>query len=52
MILVKTLCGRSCRTPLNWAKLGEKSIFGPEMVIQAEEKVQAIRANLKAAQPR
>jgi hypothetical protein len=44
------LYGRGCRTPLNWSKAGERSLFGPELVKEAEERVQVIRENLKMAQ--
>jgi hypothetical protein len=46
------LYGRRCRTPLNWSEAGERTLFGPELVKEAEEKVQLIRENLKMAQMR
>jgi hypothetical protein len=46
------LYGRRCRTPLNWSETGERTLFGPELVREAEEKVQVIRENLKMAQMR
>jgi hypothetical protein len=46
------LYGRRCRTPLNWSETGERTLFGPELVKEAEEKVQVIRENLKMAQMR
>ncbi|WVZ80752.1 hypothetical protein U9M48_028205, partial [Paspalum notatum var. saurae] len=33
----EALYGRRCRTPLNWSKPGERVIFGPDLVTQAEE---------------
>ena len=33
----EALYGRRCRTPLNWSEVGEKTIFGPDMVKEAEE---------------
>ncbi|WVZ75970.1 hypothetical protein U9M48_023982 [Paspalum notatum var. saurae] len=33
----EALYGRRCRTPLNWSEPGEQVIFGPDLVIQAEE---------------
>ena len=45
-------CGRRCRTPLSWSQVGERVIFGPDLVTEAEEKVRVIQANLKAAQSR
>jgi hypothetical protein len=44
--------GRRCRTPLNWSEAGERTLFGPELVKEAEERVQVISENLKMAQMR
>jgi transposase InsO family protein len=44
--------GRRCRTPLNWSQAGEREIFGPDLVLEAEEKVRVIKKNLEAAQAR
>src|SRR5438034_3264923 len=46
----EALYGRRCRSPLNWSELGERVTFGPDLVIEAEEKVRAIQAHLKTAQ--
>jgi hypothetical protein len=43
---------RRCRTPLNWSETGERTLFGPNLVRDVEEKVQVIRENLKMAQMR
>jgi hypothetical protein len=43
------LYGRRCRTPLNWSEAGERTLFGPDLVKEAEERVQVIRENLKMA---
>jgi hypothetical protein len=48
----EALYGRQCKTPLNWSQTGEREIFGPDLVNEAEEKVKIIRNNLKAAQSR
>src|SRR6266511_4056875 len=48
----EALYGRRCRSPLNWFKLGERVTFGPDLVMEAEEKVQIIQNYLKAAQSR
>ena len=48
----EALYGRRCRTPLNWSKAGERSIFGPDMVGEAEEQVRVIQENLKIAKSR
>jgi hypothetical protein len=46
------LYGRRCCTPLNWSEAGERTLFGPDLVKDAEEKVQVMRENLKMAQMR
>jgi hypothetical protein len=48
----EALYGCQCRTPLNWSQTGEREIFGPDLVNEAEEKVKIIQNNLKAAQSR
>jgi hypothetical protein len=45
----EALYGRRCRTPLSWSQTGECNIFGPDLVIEAEEKVKTIQNNLKAS---
>ncbi|XP_071683463.1 uncharacterized protein [Lolium perenne] len=34
----EALYGRKCRTPLNWSETGERQIFGPDVINEAEEK--------------
>jgi hypothetical protein len=46
------LYGRRCRTLLNWSEAEERTLFGPDLVKDVEEKVQVIRENLKLAQMR
>jgi hypothetical protein len=46
----EALYGRRCRTPLSWSETGERKIFGPDLVVEAEDKVKIIQANLKIAQ--
>jgi hypothetical protein len=48
----EALYGRRCRTPLSWSQTGERKIFGPDLVMEAEDKVKLIQNNLKAAQSR
>jgi hypothetical protein len=43
----ETLYGGQCRTPLNWIEPGEKDIFGPDIVVEAEATVRYIQENLK-----
>jgi hypothetical protein len=37
---------------LSWSQTGERKIFGPDLVIEAEDKVKIIQSNLKVAQSR
>jgi hypothetical protein len=48
----EALYGHRCRTPVNWFKPGERMIFGPDLVIEAEEIVHHIQSSLKAAKAR
>jgi hypothetical protein len=52
MAQFEALYGRRCRTPLDWSQAGERTLFGPNLVQEAEEKVSVIRENLRAAQMR
>jgi hypothetical protein len=46
----EALYGRRCRTPLSWSQTGERKIFGPDLVVEDENKIKIIKNNLKAAQ--
>jgi hypothetical protein len=48
----EALYRRRCRTPLNWSQAGEQTLFSAKLVQKAEEKVEVIRENLRAAQMR
>jgi hypothetical protein len=48
----KALYGRQCRTPLNSIELGEKAIFGPDIVVEAEATIRHIQENFKVARLR
>jgi hypothetical protein len=48
----EVLYGHRCRTPLNWIEPGEKVIFGPDIVDEAEAMVHHIQDNLKAVKSR
>jgi hypothetical protein len=48
----EVLYGWWCCTPINWIKPGEKVIFGPHIVEEAEMTVHCIQENLKAARSR
>jgi hypothetical protein len=42
----------SCRTPLHWDQPGEKQVFGPDILLEAEENIKMVQENLKIAQSR
>jgi hypothetical protein len=46
----EALYGRKCRTPLYWDQIGERQVFGPDIVEEAEQLVQQVRENLRVAQ--
>ena len=46
----EALCLKKCRTPLFWNQVGERNVFGPDVIKEAEEQVKEIRNNLKTAQ--
>ena len=48
----EALYGRKCTTPLLWSAIGEISLFGPDIIQEAEEKVRLIKDRLKIAQSR
>jgi hypothetical protein len=48
----EALYGRKCRTPLYWDQIGERQVFGPDIVEEAEQLVQQVRENLRIAQTR
>jgi hypothetical protein len=52
MVPFEVLYGHQCRTPLNWIELGEKMIFGPNLVEEAETRVSRIQDNLSATKSR
>jgi hypothetical protein len=48
----EVLYGRRCRTPHNWIEPGEKVIFGPDIVEEAEVVIHCFHVNLKAVKSR
>jgi hypothetical protein len=48
----QALYGRSCRTPLHWDQPREKKMFGPDILLEAEENIKMVRENMKIAQSR
>jgi hypothetical protein len=48
----EALYGHRYHTPVNWIEPGERTIFGPDLVIEAEVIIHRIQSNLKAAKER
>ena len=48
----KALYGRRCRTPLLWDEVGDRQLFGPDLIKESVEKLKLIRDRLKVAQSR
>jgi hypothetical protein len=46
----EVLYGRLCHSPLSWSESSKRVIFGPDLVIEAEDKVNQIHANILTAQ--
>ena len=45
----EALYGRKCRSPVCWAEVGDSQITGPELVLEATEKIVQIRNRMEAA---
>jgi hypothetical protein len=41
------LYGRRCRTPLFGSEAGERKVFGPDVLQEAEKQVRMVRENLR-----
>ncbi|WVZ84412.1 hypothetical protein U9M48_031449 [Paspalum notatum var. saurae] len=41
-----------CGTPLFWNQTGEKQVFGPDLIKDAEQQIKMVRENLRVAQSR
>ncbi|XP_041025395.1 uncharacterized protein LOC121265796 [Juglans microcarpa x Juglans regia] len=48
----EALYGRKCRSLLYWDEVGERQILGPEIIQKTTEKIETIRARMRAAQCR
>jgi hypothetical protein len=46
------LHGRRCQTPLFWSEAGERKVFGPNILQEAEKQVCKVRENMRVAQSR
>jgi transposase InsO family protein len=47
MELFEMLYGRRCQTPLFWNETGERRVFRPNILQEAEKKVRMVRENLR-----
>jgi len=48
----EALYGRRCKPPVGWFEVGEVALLGPDLVMDALEKVKMIRERLRTAQSR
>ena len=48
----EALYGRKCRSPVCWNETGEAQLTGPEIILEATEKIKKIRDNLVTARSR
>jgi hypothetical protein len=48
----QALCGRNCQTLLHWDQPGERQVFRPHILLEAEGNIRMVRENLKTAQSR
>jgi hypothetical protein len=48
----QALYGRNYRTPLHWDQPSDRQVFGPDILLEAEENIRIVQENLKAAQSR
>jgi len=46
----EALYNRKYRSPLCWNEVGERTLLGPDILVQTTEKVRVIRDHLQAAQ--
>jgi hypothetical protein len=52
MVPFEMLYGRRCRTPLFWSETGERKIFRPDILQEAEKQVRMVRENMRVVQSR
>jgi hypothetical protein len=52
MVLFEMLYGRGCRTPLFWSENGERNVFRPNILQEADKQVRLVRENIHVAQSR
>ena len=52
MAPIEALYGRRCRMPVYKEEVGERKLYGPELVQTTTENIKVIRENLKIARDR
>jgi hypothetical protein len=52
MASFKMLYGQRCQTPLFWNEMGERRVFGPDILEEVEKQVRMVRENLRVTQSR
>ena len=48
----EALYGRICRSPICWEEVGDRRIFGPDIIQEATDEIKLIKERMKAAQSR
>ncbi|GKE19277.1 putative reverse transcriptase domain-containing protein [Tanacetum coccineum] len=48
----EALYGRKCRSPICWAKVGDRQLTGPEIIHETTEKIVQIKSRIQAARDR
>jgi len=48
----EALYGRRCRSPLCWDEVGERRHLGPDVIVQAVDKIRTIQEHLRATHDR
>ncbi|GJV24852.1 putative reverse transcriptase domain-containing protein [Tanacetum coccineum] len=48
----EALYGRKCRSPICWAKVGDRQLTGPEIIQETTEKIVQIKSCIQAARDR
>ncbi|GJZ44283.1 putative reverse transcriptase domain-containing protein [Tanacetum coccineum] len=48
----EVLYGRKCRSPICWAKVGDRQLTGPEIIHETTEKIVQIKSRIQAARDR
>nr|GEU49082.1 putative reverse transcriptase domain-containing protein [Tanacetum cinerariifolium]GEU49154.1 putative reverse transcriptase domain-containing protein [Tanacetum cinerariifolium] len=49
---LEALCGRKCRSPIYWTKVGEAQLLGPELIQETTKKIIQIKQRMQATHDR